>query len=265
MSKRISDTCWLATGLIPALAAFCSVTAVNAQQGAPPVPTKPLPYFITQEETIHRPDGSIDVEQGQVPVWERVFGQRADGATVHIEWGRSYPQAAIRNVSFPDKGITISVNAVNDNKTTDGFGIPKDLSRGTHIDHIRCGARSSFVGEETIQGFKVIHTKRSSGGEVIESWLAPALDCMEVRTILTADCGYTTIEPIILSDKAPDESYFAIKEDLKEMDPIAFQQSMSDKPLQLSAERIERETRSYEAAKAAREKQKGSDGHLEER
>jgi hypothetical protein len=249
---------WLAMGLILELASFCSVPAVNAQQAFVPKPTKPLPYFITQEETIHHPDGSIDVEQGQVPVWERVFGQRADGATVHIEWSKSYPRAATRNVWFPDKGITISVNAVNDNKVTSGAGIPVDMERGTHIDHIRCGAGSSFVGEETIQGFKVIHTKRSSDGEVTESWLAPALDCMEVRTILTTDCGYTTaIEPIILSDKAPDESYFAIRDGLKEVDPITFRQSMSDKPLQLSAERVEREMRSYEAEKAAREKAEG--------
>jgi len=215
-------------------------------------PLKPLTYFFTLEESLYNLDGSKITYEGREAAWEIVHGQRADGAHVNMMWNKSDSRHAIRHVDFPNKGITIDVNAANGNKTTWGTGVPEDATfRMKHTDYITCGT-GNLPGKDTIQGFKFVHTVRKSDQEVRESWLAPAFDCREIRTVLTTTASRTIFEPLFPSDKPPDDSYFVIKDGLKEMDPIAFRQSLSDTPVQFPASWAENLMQSYESDKSER-------------
>jgi hypothetical protein len=271
MLERVSDrTARLAMGLSLAMATVCSVTTLNAQQSAASKliteadtethytkHIKPLPYLMVQEESIHHPDGTIVNDQDQLAAWERITGQREDGARVYVYWGKSYPEKAQRSVHFPDKGIIIDVNGLNDNKSTSGTGTPQDLARERKlINFDTCGTNHILVGQDTIQGFKTFHTRQTKDGRTVERWYSPDLDCMEVRTIEKSSNGfYTSIEPLSLSNKAPDEKYFAIRDGLKEVDPITFLTSIA--PQTFPPGLAEKRVREYEEDKAAREKRKG--------
>jgi hypothetical protein len=245
--------------LIMALATFCSVVTVNAQQAATANPHAAKTYFITQEETLRNPDGSRVTEDGNEVAWEIFQGQRADGAKLHMYVSKANLQNGngTRTVLFPDRGLIISVslNPANHNKMTHGSGIPWAVDPGT--DYKTCGVGKFAVGKETIQGFETIHSRRVMDNGVFENWYAPALDCESVRTVLTSAGGISTKEPIMLSDKAPDDSYFAIRDDLKEVDPATFRLSLGDKSEHYPPGWVEKQQTEYEKEKAAREQRKG--------
>jgi hypothetical protein len=290
MPTRISDhTSWLPMGLILALATFCSVVTVNAQQAATrqttasprlidetdpafvrameamhaSTPTKIPTYFFTQEETIHNLDGSIVTNKGLEAIWEIVYAQRADGAHVRIEWPKLSPQVAIRALALPAKGLGLDIDSTNTYKTTFGTGVPEDITRRMkHTDYATCGATSRggwSTVQEKIQGFTVIHASaKDRDGFLVERWYAPALDCMEVKSIITYTNGYTTTEPIILSDKTPDDRYFAVQDTLKELDPVAFRWAIGGNPERdFGPNWASKQMQDYERDKAAREQQKG--------
>lgn len=127
---------------------------------------------------------------------------------------------SIRHLEFPSRGILVDYFPNNNTKMTVGRGIarPPDYF-GANCDDI-----SNQTGEtKTILGFTVLHVVSGDPtNALIDSWIAPALNCQPLLETITWPTSVTTKVATAALAAPPDQNLLTIPPDAQEQPPAVF-------------------------------------------
>ena len=130
----------------------------------------------------------------------------------------------MKTVNYGAIDVTVTATDINSSIFTLGTGQPRiaPIGRGC----LSVNSEAPVVGNETMLGYPVVHTRVPDDVMIDEQWIAKSLDCLELRRVYTyLDKGQPTGAQDALAATSvtlgePDPALFALPANPVEVTPL---------------------------------------------
>ena len=213
-NKTLATTATVTFALLMGLMASKLAIKVKAQAAAQ---SAVITYTLQQREVVTGDQGKVVIDE------TRVLAQRGDGTTVEIG---NIPGGHVKSVESGTVYVSVTATDINNNVFTMGSGQPRITPTGRGC--ISLNSRAPVVGNETLLGYPVVHTRVQDDVMIDDRWFVKSLDCLVLRQVITwldngqpiAGQDIRQATSVTLGD--PDPALFTLPANPVEVRPAAF-------------------------------------------